>query len=146
MRVRSETSLERQLSDAPLFGSLLVYPTIIRLGWKGLQGTNHSSLLGPIVNFEQSSFLIIGPRALIYNNFTTVIYEFSQQARVFVPGRLFQPSLMFVAKVRNLLWGGASERCFTRVDSALLANIRLDWKYQPGIKHSSLSQTYKITV
>jgi hypothetical protein len=30
--------------------------------------------------------------------FATVIYEFSLSARVFVPGELFQPSLMFAGK------------------------------------------------
>jgi hypothetical protein len=30
----------RDLSDAPLYGKLLVVPTNTRLGWKGLPGTN----------------------------------------------------------------------------------------------------------
>jgi hypothetical protein len=30
--------------------------------------------------------------------FTDVIFGFSQKARVFVPGKLFQPSLMFLSK------------------------------------------------
>jgi hypothetical protein len=34
--------------------------------------------------------------------FTAVIYEFSFYATVFVPGKPFQPNLMFVGKVRSL--------------------------------------------
>ena len=30
--------------------------------------------------------------------FTAVIYKFSYSVRVFVPGKIFQPSLMFVGK------------------------------------------------
>jgi hypothetical protein len=33
--------------------------------------------------------------------FTVVIFEFSQYARVFVPGKPFQPSLMFVSKAKT---------------------------------------------
>jgi hypothetical protein len=33
---------------------------------------------------------------MLYNFFTAVIYEFSSKARVFVRGRSFQTSLMFV--------------------------------------------------
>jgi hypothetical protein len=32
--------------------------------------------------------------------FTAVIYRFSLKARVFVPGKPFQPSLMFVGKAK----------------------------------------------
>jgi hypothetical protein len=47
------------------------------------------------VNYPYSS-------AQCYEIFTSVIYGFSWQARVFVPYRLVQPSLMFVGKARNL--------------------------------------------
>ncbi len=33
----------------------------IRIGWKGLSGTKHSSLLGPFVNFERKKYYNIGP-------------------------------------------------------------------------------------
>ncbi len=41
--------------------------------------------------------------------------------RVFVPvpGKSFQPSLMFVGKARSPLKNGAPERCFTQVSSVL---------------------------
>jgi hypothetical protein len=35
--------------------------------------------------------------------FTAVIYELFKQARVFVPGKPFQPSLMFVGESTSLL-------------------------------------------
>ncbi len=34
--------------------------------------------------------------------FTAAIYEFSKKARVFVPGKPFQPSPMFVSEARSL--------------------------------------------
>ena len=36
--------------------------------------------------------------AQCYKTFLSVIYELSKQARVFVPGKLFQPSLIFEGK------------------------------------------------
>jgi hypothetical protein len=60
---------------------------------------------------------------------------------MFVPGRLFQPSLMFVGKTRNLLKTGAPERCFT------LAGSGLTYKYYTRLerlatdKQSSLVRT-----
>jgi hypothetical protein len=33
--------------------------------------------------------------------FTVVSYEFLEYARVFVPGKTFQPSLLFVGKARS---------------------------------------------
>jgi hypothetical protein len=36
---------------------------------------------------------------------------------VFVPGRPFNPTLLFVGKARSLPLGGASERVFNRVGS-----------------------------
>ncbi len=41
-----------------------------------------------------------GPGANPMTLFTPVIYRFSLQARVFVPGKTFQPSLMFAGKAR----------------------------------------------
>ncbi len=65
--------------------------------------------------------------------FTAVIYDFSLQARVFVPGKPFQSSLMFAGKAgvtRVKLLSGAP--LFGRL-LALPANIRLGWKCLPGI-------------
>ncbi len=42
---------------------------------------------------------------------------FHKKARAFVPGKPFQPSLMFVDKSRSLPSSAAPERCFSRVGS-----------------------------
>ncbi len=52
---------------------------------------------------------------------------------MFVPGKPFQPSLMFVRQARGIPWSeSAPERCFTQVGSGLAANIALGWKCFPG--------------
>ncbi len=51
-------------------------------------------------------------RGQCYKTFLSVIYGFSLKARVFVPGKPFQSSLMFVGEARNLPWSGAP-RCST---------------------------------
>ncbi len=38
---------------------------------------------------------------------------------MFVSGKSFQPSLMFVGKARGLPYSGAPERCFTRLGNKL---------------------------
>jgi hypothetical protein len=45
--------------------------------------------------------------------FKAVIYQCLQYARVFVPGKPFQPSLMFVGKGRSLPQSGAPKSYFT---------------------------------
>ncbi len=52
------------------------------------------------------------------------MYECSQQARVFVPVRPSQPSLMSVSKARNLPKSETPEGGITWVGSVLLSNIR----------------------
>jgi hypothetical protein len=69
-------------------GRLLALPATIRLGWKGLPGTN-----------------------------TLAYYK----ARVFVPGKRFQPSLMCGGKVRSYP-SIVPERSYTRVASGLTRN------------------------
>ncbi len=54
-------------------------------------------------------------------HFTSAIYEFSQSARVFIPGKPFLPILFFVCKARILPLSGASERFFNRVDSCFIS-------------------------
>ncbi len=70
-----------------LSGSLLDYAldlfADIILGLKGLPGTNT-------------------PGACIIKHFMSVIYGFSNLARVFVPGKPFQSSLMFAGEARSL--------------------------------------------
>ncbi len=44
-------------------------------------------------------------RGQCYKTFLSVIYEFSQSAKVFVPGKPFQLSLMYASKARAYLSG-----------------------------------------
>ncbi len=48
--------------------------------------------------------------AQCYTTFLSVIYKFSQQVRLFVPGKLFQACLMFAGKTRSLPQHGGSFR------------------------------------
>jgi hypothetical protein len=61
-------------STAPLWGRLLALPTNIRLGWKGLLGINTPSF------FQHPKF------------------RNACNKLVFVPGKPFQPSLMFLVR------------------------------------------------
>jgi hypothetical protein len=47
---------------------------------------------------EEKRFMTLTPGVNVIKNFTAAIYEFLKLARVFVPGKTFQPSLMFVGK------------------------------------------------
>jgi hypothetical protein len=71
-----------------------------------------------------------GPNAI--KLFTTVIYEYSYEARVFVPGNLFQPNLVFVRMdgaypMKNLSGAILYGRLLT-----LQTNIRLAGKTRQG--------------
>jgi hypothetical protein len=47
-------------------------------------------------------FIKLTPGANVINFFTVVSYEFLLKGRVFSRGKPFQPSLLFVGKVRSL--------------------------------------------
>ncbi len=57
---------------------------------------------------------------------------------MFVPGKPFQPSLMFVGEARSLPWSGAPERSFTRVGSGLTRKRKTRLEKLAVHKHSSL--------
>ncbi len=59
---------------------------------------------------------------------------------VFVHGKPFQPSLMFVGEVRSLPQRGSLERCFTRVGSSLTHKRQTRLERFARNKHSSLLQ------
>ncbi len=67
----------------------------IRLGWKGLSRTSTISYYEHSQIMTVKSFMTLGQGVYVINLFTTVIYKSSLLARVFVPGKFFQPSLMF---------------------------------------------------
>jgi hypothetical protein len=66
------------------------------------------------------SFITLVPRLNLIKLFTVVIYGSSYYARLFITGRPFQPSLMFLSKARILPYNGAFEGAsLTRVGSNL---------------------------
>ncbi len=62
-----------------------------------------------IGKLQTKKFYSIGLGLNVVKNFTVVIFQFSQQAIVFVPCRPVQPSLMFVGKARSLPKSGAPD-------------------------------------
>jgi hypothetical protein len=67
--------------------------------------------------------------ANVIKNFTAVIYEISQQAKVFVPG--YHPSLMYV--VRPGAYPSGATFSFSPLGKAFKKNLSMD-------KHTSLSR------
>jgi hypothetical protein len=59
------------------------------------------------------------PLGQCYKTFFSVTNECAKQARLFVPGRLYKPSLMFEYKTKSLPRSGAPDKCFVRVSSIL---------------------------
>jgi hypothetical protein len=70
--------------------------------------------------------------------FTAVIYKFSSKARVFVPVKPFQTSLLFVGKARNLSLSRAHEGFFNRVGSCFTNNHYTRFERIARDKHTSL--------
>ncbi len=62
----------------------------------------------------------MGPGANVIKLFTAVIYE----ARVFVPSKIFQPSMMFVVKQKPTLLKNLSDAPLYGRLTALPTNIR----------------------
>ncbi len=56
-------------------------------------------------------------RGLYHNLITAVIYGFPQLVRVFIPGKPFQPSLMYVGKARSLPKSSLFQVLHSRVGS-----------------------------
>jgi hypothetical protein len=72
------------------------------------------------------------PGLSIIKLFLAVIYECSYKARVFVPGKPFQLSLMFVSKIRSLPKVERLKGALLGWAPALLAKIGLGEKDLPG--------------
>ncbi len=67
--------------------------------------------------------------------FTAVSYAFSYEARAFIPGKPFQPSLMFAGKARAYPMWSTFQVLHSRVGSPpFLTNIRLGGKGLPRTK------------
>ncbi len=67
--------------------------------WKSLPGTNTVAFT-KLVNYRQKSFNI-GPWGKCYKLFITIIYKFLYYARVFVPGKLLQVSLIYASRSKE---------------------------------------------
>ncbi len=80
-------------SKVPLWDRLLVSPTIIRLGWKGLPWTNTLAYITAVI-----SLMIQAPGVCIIKLLKTVIKFVSSYARVLVTVSHFHPSLIFECK------------------------------------------------
>ncbi len=73
-------------------------PTNIRLGWKRLPGANTPAYYEHSLITDVRSFITLCLWPDPITHFTPVIYKYAQKARVFVPGRPFQSSLIFARK------------------------------------------------
>jgi hypothetical protein len=104
----------------------------IRLGWMRLTVVSTLAYYTQSTKTAVKCFTVQDHGANAIKPFTVVIYEFSKLlARVFVPGKPFQPSQMFAGKavaypseepLRCPVWGRLL---------ALPTNIRLCWKGLP---------------
>ncbi len=81
-------------STSVLIRHLLQLKTVVFLNWCLI----HTFLLITIVK----SFMTQAPVANVIKHFTAAICEFSKLARVFVPGKHFQSSIMFAVKAGSL--------------------------------------------
>jgi hypothetical protein len=70
--------------------------TYITRGGLEMSGTNTLAYYKDLQITDVKRLITSTPGPNLIKPFPSVIYEFLQKARVFVPGKLFQPSLMFV--------------------------------------------------
>jgi hypothetical protein len=81
------------------------------------------------------SFATLAPGGNFQKKFLVVIYEYSKRSRVFVPGKPFQLSLMFLDKARSLPKGGVPERYIAQVGSCLTHKHRTRLERPARDKH-----------
>jgi hypothetical protein len=74
--------------------------TNIRLGWKGLPGTNTPAYYKHSYMTEEKSFITLAPKCQCYK--PLYVRNLRMFVKVFVQGRPFQPSLMFLGKATSL--------------------------------------------
>jgi hypothetical protein len=66
-----------------------------------MAGQNKLERLSLTSFFRLVGYLRARPGVNVIKHFAAVIYGFFKYARVFVPGRHFQPSLLFVGKTKR---------------------------------------------
>jgi hypothetical protein len=87
---------------APLYGRLLASPTNIRLGWKGLSGTNTLAYYKKPQITAVISFIVQDPGVNVIKLFFFVADKEDYSVIRFTLGKPFQPSLIFRRKARRL--------------------------------------------
>jgi hypothetical protein len=83
---------------------------------------------------------MLPPGANVIKLFTAVSYEFSKQARAFVHGKPFHPSLMFAGKARA--YPSEAPRLHSRVGSWASHKHKIRPERVGRDKYSSLIQTF----
>jgi hypothetical protein len=78
-----------------LGAGLLVLSTNFEPSQQAKPGTNTPAYFFYSVNEEEKSVIALTPVENVIKLFVAVSYAFSKQALAFVPGKPFQPSLMF---------------------------------------------------
>jgi len=64
------------LSDASFLGKLLVLPANVRLDWKEIARSKHSSSFGLVISNKEKSFITLTPGPDVIKLFTGAIYEY----------------------------------------------------------------------
>ncbi len=77
---KAERTQVKHLSDAPLKGRLLALPTNIRLGWKGLPGTNI------LAYYEKSQLTAVKSFVTLAPGVNAIKLYFFCNLRIFVIG------------------------------------------------------------
>ncbi len=81
-----------------LGAGLLVLSTNFEPSQQVKPGTNTPAYFFYSVNEEKRSVIALTPVANVIKLLTAVSYAFSKQALAFIPGKLFQPSLIFAVR------------------------------------------------
>jgi hypothetical protein len=90
---KAGASVVEHLLSTILYFRLLALPAFIRLGWKGLPGVYTLAYWEHSYITAVKKFYNIDTWAQCYKTFLSAIYECLYLAGVFVPCKLFKPSL-----------------------------------------------------
>jgi hypothetical protein len=90
-----EPTREEHQKEAPLQGRLLALPTNIRLGWKGLPGTNTLAFYEHLLITDINIFMTLGPGITAIIPFSLYLYSLVLRACVFYCGKHAHYSQIF---------------------------------------------------
>ncbi len=91
----------KDLSVASPWGRFLASPINIRLSWKGLPRTNTLAYFEKSLLIAVKSFITLATGGKLYKTFSVRNLRISVVARVFIPCRPFQSSLLIVGKAKT---------------------------------------------